>query len=114
MKLYKPNVPLFSQYLTRVFWPLTVFTRVIFVRQRHVQSYPLQTRLQEKTKTNDVLQDVKFARVRPTSRSHLHFLLLAELLHSVHEVLELQFGEQPVGPVLHLPHQQLQVFSLDE
>lgn len=45
--------------------------------------------------------------------SNLHFLLLAELLHSINELFKLQFGEQPMSPVLHLLHEQLQVLSLN-
>lgn len=41
-----------------------------------------------------------------SSGSHLHFLLLAEPLHFVDELLKLQFGEESVGPVLHLVHEQ--------
>lgn len=48
------------------------------------------------------------------SSSHLYFLLVAQPLHFVHKILKLQFGVQPVSPVLHLLHQQPQVIGLEE
>lgn len=44
--------------------------------------------------------------------SHLHFLLLAQSLHSVNKLFKLHLGVEPVGPVLHLLHEQPQVLHL--